>query len=375
MSEEAEDIVGRLLSGVAEDLDVPHPVDATIHGLYQDVGAWMCEALDDAAWSIYPQGSARLGTMVRRHDAADYDIDSVVVKRVGKETLTQKELKSTVGDALDDYVKARVDAPAPKFTAVTEDRRCFTLDSHDPIHMDVLPAVPVESSATAVWIPDRELRLWQPSDPIGFANWFFGQMSKQVVEAKEAFAKRAQVAVEDVPDWQVRTPLQRTIQVLKAHRNLYFDASDPYQASSIVITATAASAYRGETSLFESVMSVATQMSAFIERDGDAYVVTNPAYTDENFADLWTAARAAKFFAWLDDLQRTLDEAVRNRAGLHVTAGLLGPKFGASSVTKAMDNYALEQKAARGAGRLAVTGSGLLGSTGIAVKEHTFHGA
>jgi hypothetical protein len=374
MYEEPEEIVGDLLAGVAQDLDVPEAVEATIHGLYDDVGSWLRDALD-GDWSIRPQGSVRLGTMVRRDDAADYDIDSVVVKAVVKETITQAELKRDVGDALDGYVKARAAAPGPKFTSVIPDRRCFTLESPDPIHMDVLPAVPVAGSKSKLWIPDRELRLWQPSDPVGFANWFYRQMERQFVEAKEAFAKRAQVDVEDVPDWRVRTVLQRTIQVLKAHRNLYFDVEDPNQASSIVITATAARAYRGETTLFEAVMNIAARMAAFIEKDGAGYIVANPAHPDENFADLWTPSRAARFFEWIDDVQRTLGGAANVRSGMHETAKLLAPKLGATSVRKSLERYASEHTAARRSGRLAVTGAGLLGTAGIAVKEHTFHGA
>ncbi len=241
---------------------------------------------------------------------------------------------------------------------------------------DVLPAVPDHRSPpTALWIPDGNLRLWQPSDPVGFGNWFFGQMSAQMVEAKEAFAKRAQVEVEDVPNWQVRTILQRAVQVLKAHRNCFFEPDDPNHASSIVITATAARAYRSETSLFAAVMNAAALMPGFIEKDGSTYVVLNPAHPDENFADLWTPARAARFFAWIDDLQRTLDGAVKGRSGLHRTAEALGNRFGVGPVTKAAERLGLERTATRNEGRLAVAGTGVLGTAGISVKRHTFHGA
>jgi len=364
------------LTGVVEDLDLPLPLESIIHGLYDDVGRWMGETLDDGEWSIRPQGSGRLGTMVRRHDSEDYDIDSVVVRDVPKEQITQNDLKSTVGEALDSYVKERAASAGPKFTSVSEDRRCFTLDSADPIHMDVLPAVPDRSSsATALWIPDRGLRLWQPSDPVGFGDWFLDQMSAQMIEAKEAFAKRAQVDVEAVPSWQVRTVLQRVVQVLKAHRNCYFDPDDPNQASSIVITATAARAFRGESSLFEAVMNAAALMSGFIEKDGATYVVLNPAHPDENFADLWSPARAARFSEWIDDLQRTLDDAVSGRSGLHRTAETLETKFGRSPVTKAIERLGVGKTEARDEGRLAVAGTGVLGSAGLAVKRHTFHGA
>jgi hypothetical protein len=376
MADEAEELINDLLTGVVEDLDLPPALETTIHGLYDDVGRFMGEALDEGEWSIHPQGSGRLGTMVRRHDSEDYDIDSVVVRAVPKEAITQKDLMSTVGDALDDYVKARASSTGPRFTSVSEDRRCFTLGSDDPIHMDVLPAVPDRtSSPTALWIPDRDLRLWQPSDPIGFGNWFFNQMSTQMIEAKEAFAKRAQVDVEDVPNWQVRTILQRAVQVLKAHRNCFFEPDDPNHASSIVITATAARAYRGETPLFEAVMNAAAQVPRFIEKDGSTYVVLNPAHPDENFADLWTPTRASRFFAWIDDLQRTLHEAVRGRSGLHRTAEALGTRFGIGPVTKAVERLGLTRTAARNEGRLAAAGTGVLGTAGIAVKRHTFHGA
>ena len=376
MADEAEDLINELLTGVVEDLDVPPALEATIQGLYDDVGRWMGDALDEGEWSIHPQGSGRLGTMVRRHDAEDYDIDSVVVRDVPKECVTQKDLKLTVGEALGDYVKARASTTGLRFTSVSEDRRCFTLHSEDPIHMDVLPAVPDGgSSPTALWIPDRDLRLWQPSDPVGFGNWFFGQMAVQMKEAKESFAKRAQVDVEDVPNWQIRTVLQRAVQVLKAHRNCYFSAGDPNYASSIVITATAAQAYHGETSLFEAVMNAAALMPGFIGKDGATHVVLNPAHPDENFADLWSAARAARFFEWIDDLQRTLAEAVNVRSGLHSAAETLGSRFGIGPVTKAVERLGIGRTTARTEGGLAVASSGVLGTAGIAVKRHTFYGA
>jgi hypothetical protein len=376
MTDEAEDLINGLLIGVAVNLDLPPALETLIQGLYDDVGRFMGESLDQGQWSIHPQGSGRLGTMVRRNDAEDYDIDSVVVRGVPKESITQADLKSMVGDTLDDYLKERASSTGPKFTSLGEDRRCFTLGSDAPIHMDVLPAVPDrESSPTSLWIPDRELRQWQPSDPVGFGNWFFSRMSKELVEAKKAYAKRAHVDIEDVPNWQVRTPLQRAVQVLKAHRNGFFEPDDPNQASSIVITATAALAYRGETSLFAAVMNTAASMPAFIEKDGNTYVVLNPAHPDENFADLWTPVRAARFLEWIDDLQRTLDEALTGRSGLHRTAEALGTRFGIGPVTKAVERLGLGRTAARDKGHLAVAGTGVLGTTGVAVKRHTFHGA
>lgn len=374
MGTEAEDLISELLTGVAEDLDVPETVEANIHWLYGDMSTWMSDTLSDGEWSIHPQGSGRLGTMVRRDDAEGCDIDGVIVKRVEKERITQESLKATVRSALSQYVSARTAAPAPRFTSLSEDRRCFTLESTEPIHMDLLPAVPNLGDDTALWIPDRDLVRWQPSDPVGFADWFFEQMSAQVILAREAFAKRAEVNIEDVPTWRVRTPLQRAVQVFKAHRNCYFSPGDPNHASSIVITATAAMSYRGEASLFDAVMSAAERMPAYVVRDGLAYRVANPAHPDEDFTDLWSQARATAFFRWIGDLQRTLEAAVGNRSGLHRTADALGSSFGSAPVTRAVERLGLARTEARNRGRLAVSGTGAVGATGLTVKRHTFHG-
>lgn len=41
MADEADDLLGELLTGMVEDRDVPAALDATIHGLYVEVGRWM----------------------------------------------------------------------------------------------------------------------------------------------------------------------------------------------------------------------------------------------------------------------------------------------------------------------------------------------
>lgn len=156
MTSESELLIGDVLAGVVGHLDLPTAAEKTLHRLYDDVGEWLSEAFEEGTWRIHSQGSARLGTMVRRSGSQDCDIDSVVVRSVPKESTTQEALKETVGNALERYLKARASAVGPRFSSIEEDDRCFTLRSDDPIHMDVLPAVPQGGDqATALWIPDR----------------------------------------------------------------------------------------------------------------------------------------------------------------------------------------------------------------------------
>ncbi len=44
-------------------------------------------------------------------------------------------------------------------------------------------------------------------------------------------------------------------------------------------------------------------------------------------------------------------------------------------MTKAVERLGLERTAARNKGRLTVAATGVLGTAGISVKRHTFHGA
>lgn len=140
MADTAGDLINELLTGAMEELDVPRPVEMTMHAIYDDVGRWMGETLGEGDWAIYSQGSGRLGTMVRPADGGDFDIDSVVLRDVPKAEITQQELKDEVGDALDRYVKARASATGPAPTGCQESRRCWTLSFNEPFHMDVLPA-------------------------------------------------------------------------------------------------------------------------------------------------------------------------------------------------------------------------------------------
>jgi hypothetical protein len=376
MADTADDLINELLTGAMEELDVPRSVEMTMHAVYDDVGRWMGETLGDGDWAIYSQGSGRLGTMVRPPDGGDFDIDSVVARNIAKAEITQQELKDEVGDALDEYVKARASTTGPAPTGCQESRRCWTLSFNQPFHMDVLPAIPDPTAPpTGILLPDRELVRWQFSNPIGYSDWFFDGMADDFQEQRTAFAKEANVDVEDVPRWEVRMTLQRMVQVVKVHRNHYFAADDPHRPPSILITTLAARAYRGERQLVEGVMNAASRMPDLVERDGDGYVVLNPVQDRENFADMWTPTAAAQFFEWMSDLQATLAEALSTRSGVQAAVAILEQKFGVGPVQKSASRFGAARNSTRNGGRLKVAATGAVGTAGLTVKPHTFHGA
>jgi len=313
----------RLLSATANELDIPDELHQEAALKYEEVGIWLAAAegsLATYAPDIYPQGSFRLGTVVRPIDAkCDYDIDLVCVIEREKTSITQSDLKEIIGDRLRQNVDyARRLSPS---------RRCWNLNFPKQFHMDVLPSIPnVEQDPNGILLTDTDLVRWQKSNPIDYADWFYDSMKVQVQEFRESLAKSLSMNVEEVPDWQVKTPLQRAIQILKRHRDVRFRDDPENRPVSIILTTLAARAYRGEDNIYDALLRLVSDMPQSIEvRDG-RWWVENPVEPDENFADKWNEKpeRRNAFLKWLRDVATdikaaagagTLDEAAHMLKG------------------------------------------------------------
>ena len=67
---------------------------------------------------------------------------------------------------------------------------------------------------------------WLRSNPKGYTEWFKYRMKIQHDLGKKAFAESIKCDVEEVPDYKIKTPLQRSIQILKRHRDVLFNKDD-----------------------------------------------------------------------------------------------------------------------------------------------------
>ena len=61
-------------------------------------------------------------------------------------------------------------------------------------------------------------------------------MDKILAKEKRTFAKENKLEIEDVPTYRVKTPLQMAIQLLKRHRDIYFQNNNENAPISIIIT-------------------------------------------------------------------------------------------------------------------------------------------
>jgi hypothetical protein len=344
-----------LLTKTASALDIPDHVyeDATLK--YEDVGEWL--ATEDSELKcynpeIYVQGSFRLGTVVRPlTDADEYDIDLVCRLTIEKEQVTQANLKKMVGDRLrkrDDLAKI-----------LEPSRRCWILDypaenQMPEFYMDVLPAIPnPERPPTGILLTDTELKLWQKSNPIAYADWFYERM-KVIFQLKRAsLAESIQAKVEEVPEWEVKTPLQTAVQILKRHRDIHFQNQQEIKPISIIITTLAARAYRNQPDVYDALADIVQDIEAnwgkagYVENRNGRWWVANPVDPDENFADKWNdyPERREAFFKWVKKVHADFSSAARKQT-LDEAADEMSPLLGRRAMTKAAEDMGLRASSA-----------------------------
>jgi hypothetical protein len=335
------DFASAVLAGAADQIDVPAHLLELADDIYRDIGGYLSAILPgDRDWQFYPQGSARIGTSVYPTGDDEWDIDTVAKIDIAKEDTTQAELKNILGTALRDYVRARAEDTRLGPTGVEPGRRCWTLSYDHPFHVDVLPAVPNlddEAPTDGIWLTDRDLLRWQPSNPEGYADWFIGRMYSEFEERRAQIAKAANVSIEEIPTWRVKTTLQRAVQILKLHRNAFFADDLDNRPPSCVITTLTGLSYDGEHTVVEALMNAAQLMPGPLIRSGGTIVLENPAQPGDNLADRWSqnSFALARFQPWLDDLQRTLDAATRGPSDTDRLVASLASRFDEGLIRKA----------------------------------------
>ncbi|GAA2220716.1 hypothetical protein GCM10010413_10110 [Promicromonospora sukumoe] len=351
----------QMLLGGLRELDITQDDHDRVVQRYQEFG----EVLDDL-WAptlgsnrVFAQGSFMLGTVVRnvnRND--DIDIDIVALRDIARSSITQETLKAEVGAAVHAYARR----PAAGSPRVDESERCWTL-SWPGMHMDILPAIPdAEVGRDNLLITDKAVREWQHSNPAGYARWFASRSASQLIASGELEEKRLDIAA--VPEWRQRTTLQRVVQALKRHRDVFFAEKSGGRPASIVITTLAAHAYSGGSDLHHVLREVIAGMPDRLRRVDGAWALPNPAQAGENFVDSWAAEpwRASNFFEWLTAAESTFN-AIETKAGLDQTIPSLEAAFGSRFATGASRGLADYLRGARDTGSLRVRSGGALSVT------------
>jgi len=321
----------KVLTNIAVSLDIPESKYKEAISRYETIGEWL-DANDSKLHvykpTIYPQGSFRLGTMVKPvHDGDEYDVDLVCHLEINKDNITKADLKKMVGDRLKENETYK--------KILKEGKRCWTLDYANEFHMDILPAIPdYERLNDCILITDKKLIEWQKSNPKGYARWFADRMRIIFNQRKAVLAESIRANVEEIPDYRVRTPLQRSIQILKRHRDVYFNGKNN-KPISIIITTLAAHAYQNEADLFQALSNIINGMVDLknIKDQYGKYYIPNPTNLEENFAEKWNedSNLPKSFVSWLSQLKADIEIAIE-QGDLSELKEVFQPIFGAGIV-------------------------------------------
>ncbi|MGV3629872.1 MAG: SMODS domain-containing nucleotidyltransferase [Bacteroidota bacterium] len=264
---------------------------------------------DDIEIELYAQGSTRIGTPVKPINGDDFDLD--VVLHIFELYTDHDPVK--VYNAL---VKAL--EKSEYYKSILEKKpRCVRLNYKGDFHMDILPGcMRTAFDKEKIAIPEKNMRDWSSGNPKGFSKWFLdiaNSVKSSVLEGlRQKLMLKAQIEQEDLPDDDVysKTPLQRSVQLIKRYRDIYFQNKD-YAVSSIVLTTLMGHFYNQQDSIYQTIDEI---MEAIREehsksiRTGIRFQLKNPVNPDEIFTDSWTDAHYKAFYDFIDDFYTKWNE-------------------------------------------------------------------
>jgi len=174
--------------------------------------------------------------------------------------------------------------------------------------MDILPAC-MENiyDKKKIAIPEKKLQSWSSGNPKGFSEWFLEIANRIQSSMLRTFTRdlmEAKVESEPLPDeLYIKTPLQRSVQLIKRYRDIYYQNRD-YKVSSIVLTTLMARFYNGEESIFDAIDNITSKIkNGYLDavKSNLKFKVLNPINEDEDFTDSWTKSHYQSFFNFIDD--------------------------------------------------------------------------
>lgn len=296
---------------------------------------------------IYPQGSFALGTVIKPVNKSGYDLDTICRLFTDKSETSAKEVKSTVGDVF---------AGSERYKNAIEYDKCWTINYADignyGFSLDIVPAVDEDydtksfltsksllhteliNTSIAITKKTDETYRWSTSNPKGYIEWFnkinepfknYDRKNRRLILFEQNRALFS--SVEEIPEMLERSSLQIAIQILKRHRDVYFNRrknGDELRPISAVICTLAASIAENapkEYSPFELLEFITNELKIYselsnmeqirftqkysqrnlISRKKGIWTLMNPANPNDNLLDSWNENqdKAPEFFKWL----------------------------------------------------------------------------
>lgn len=275
------------------------------------------EFFSDYTINVYAQGSLLIGTTVKPLSGKEFDLDIVL-------HIENSYLNHTPSDIYNELYRVLSNHGTYE-NLLEEKNRCIRINYNSDFHMDILPGCMISQDNTRLMIAENKLRnSWSRTNPKGYAEWF-----KEISEkGKAAFllTKRynllleAKIETEDLPsDIYLKTPLQRTVQIVKRYRDLYYENKDLDKTpaiSSIVLTTLLAQSHSGNLSIHEALKNASQKLKKLADDYslyGEKFSVYNPVdkHEDiskrENFTDSWKDNNYDSFVLFVHDFNKNVN--------------------------------------------------------------------
>lgn len=286
--------------------------------------------------NIYPQGSFRTNTVVRplkNSVESNYDLDFICKFDKNDKEVRPKEIKKSIGNVLNNSSLYR--------EKVNEDNTCWTIQySEDSngigFNLDIVPAINDESfkqkfnllyGEDAIKITEKDDITneyhWKDSNPEGVAKWFEDTnnlfLSKNKIELKESLLNDNKeffgesCSIEDIPDEYLHTSLQRSIQLIKRHRDYYYELTKQTELKPssfiLLIIVTKLSINYINYDLYDLlnniVKEIKNNIDSYVKKE-NGYCLLNPIDSSDNILKDWTDENYDEFCKWIIRLEQDI---------------------------------------------------------------------
>ena len=211
--------------------------------------------------------------------------------------------------------------------------------------MDILPGCMITTDNDRIMIAEDEKRLlWSRTSPEGYAEWFDTISNRKrgffLLESMYGALVKAEVETRELPkDVYMKTPLQRTVQIIKRYRDVFYEGKNLEElpsVSSVVLTTMIAKGYQEETSIQQALVNAIKIMKKNADDyrfKGIRFKVENPVDNHEdrdrreNFTDFWQTKHYDSFVKFVDQLQKNVNEFLQNSPNEKSYNNLFGGGF------------------------------------------------
>lgn len=370
LSEQKKSMLVELLDSVFDNFDLTKSQRERIETAYNAVGNYLASCdhplLREA--KIYPQGSMRLRTTNKPLSQEEFDVDLILFLPKARDATRDEIIKVVKQHLLNNEVYKNLVEDLP---------RGLRINYKGDYHLDITPAKAYDIESLpghALWVVDKRTG-FKESNPEGMAQGFDKACSmlprlKRSHVFLEALTNKSVTAL---PDQSKKKPLNRIVQILKRHRDIWSQLEDnsyaDFRPISVIITSLACRAYvevitsgKVYDNEFDLILDVIELMPLHIEIYFDQVLITNPTMKPENYAEKWNRTERQEgqkyrdaFNAWHQAAVETFEHlANENSGGMDKLLAVLSGAFGDKPVLAAKERIIRAVNTNRSNGNLGV---------------------